>query len=150
LLASVFILITALSNSYVLDRIIKYIPGFRLRTVVSSIVLFGPASVFLGMVLPYGVKLKINNVRTSGSIVGNLYALSTVGSITGTFLAGFVLIPSFGFANILYFISAIIIVLSTILFLQNKKLVYTVTTFAIASILVFFLDKKKHRNTYVY
>ena len=150
LLASVFILITALGNTYILDRILKYIPGFRLRTVISSILLFGPASVFLGMVLPYGVKLKIDNVRTSGSAVGNLYALSTVGSILGTFLAGFVLLPAFGFANILYVISAIIIVLSLILFLQNKKFVSTAITFAIAFLLVvLWVGKNTETLTYI-
>ncbi len=138
LLASFFILITAIGNNYILIRVVKYIPDFRLKTVVSSIVLFGPASVFLGMVLPYAVKLKIIDLQTSGSTVGNFYALSTAGSIIGTFLAGFFLIPVYGFANILYFISAILVVLSFLLFIRNKKLLQSAITILLALFIVFF------------
>jgi len=147
LLASFFILITAISNNYILIRVVKYIPDFRLKTVVSSIVLFGPASVFLGMVLPYAVRLKIIDLQTSGSTVGNFYALSTAGSIIGTFLAGFFLIPVYGFANILYFISAILIVLSFLLFIRNKKLLQSTITIFLTLFLVFFWirsSNKKH------
>jgi len=48
------------------------------------------------MVSPYAVKLKITNLNTSASTVDNLYAISTTGSIFGTFLSGFYLIPHFG------------------------------------------------------
>jgi spermidine synthase len=118
-------LVTAVGNNYILNRILKYIPGFRLKTIISAIVLFGPASVFLGMVLPYTVKLRILKIESSGAAVGNLYALSTIGSIGGTFLAGFVLLPSIGFANILFVLPAILCLFSLILFIQDKKFVHT-------------------------
>ena len=92
-LAAFFVFITAIANVYILDRIIKYIPGFKLRTVISAIVLFAPASVFFGMVLPYGIKLKMQNMAHSGVTVGRIYALSTFGSIIGTFSAGYLLLP---------------------------------------------------------
>ena len=41
LAAALLILISAISNIYFLDRIVKYIPGFRLQTVFASLILFG-------------------------------------------------------------------------------------------------------------
>ena len=54
------------------------------------------------MVAPFAVRLKIADTQTSGRTAGNLYAISTIGSIVGTFLAGFALIAWLGSTNILY------------------------------------------------
>ncbi len=91
----------------------------RTSSVLASLTLFLPASVFLGMVSPYAVKLKINNLNTSASTVGNLYAISTSGSIFGTFLAGFYLIPHFGTNKLLIILSITLIIIS--LALSTKK-----------------------------
>jgi len=123
--ATLFILITAIGNNYILNRVLKYVSDFKLRIVLSSIILFGPASVFLGMVLPYTVKLRISDLGNSGAAVGNLYALSTTGSIGGTFLAGFVLLPEIGFANTLFILPATLCIFSLILFLQDKNYIQT-------------------------
>jgi len=91
----------------------------RTSSVLASISLFLPASVFLGMVSPYAVKLKLNNLNTSAQTVGNLYAISTTGSIFGTFLAGFYLIPHFGTNKLLIILSVTLIIIS--LALSSKK-----------------------------
>ncbi len=91
----------------------------RTSSVLASLSLFLPASVFLGMVSPYAVKLKLNNLDTSASTVGNLYAISTSGSIFGTFLAGFYLIPHFGTNRLLIILSITLIIIS--LALSAKK-----------------------------
>jgi len=133
LLAGVFVAITALGDHYILERIVKYIPGFKMQNVISVIVLFSPASVMFGMILPYGIRLRMDNLISSGSTVGSLYALSTVGSIIGTFSAGFILVPAFGYSNILYFLSFSLILISGILFLPERKY------FNLASSLVLFV-----------
>jgi len=68
----------------------------RIGALLASLVLFAPASLLLGMVSPYAVKLRAAALDKIGAHVGELYALSTIGSIFGTFLAGFYLIPRFG------------------------------------------------------
>jgi spermidine synthase len=141
MIAAFFILITAVGNNYLLSRIVKYIPDFRIKTVVSSIVLFGPASVFLGMVLPYIVKLKILNLENSGASIGNLYALSTIGSIGGTFLAGFILLPVMGFANILFILPATLCLFSILLFFQDKKPVQASVPAIFIIVIVLFWSK---------
>ncbi|MCB2219189.1 MAG: fused MFS/spermidine synthase [Bacteroidetes bacterium] len=125
--ASVFILITATGNIYILDRIIKYIPGFKLRTVISALVLFAPASFFFGMILPYGVKLKMQNLTTSGTTVGRLYALSTFGSILGTFFAGFLFLPNFGHTNVQMAISFVLILLAGWIIILTRRWILIIT-----------------------
>lgn len=85
------------------------------KSVVAALILFAPASVLLGFVTPYAVKLKMLSLEDSGKTVGRLYALSTVGSIFGTFLAGFVLIPFVGSTRTLYLIGFCLIGLSVLL-----------------------------------
>lgn len=63
---------------------------------VAATLLFLPPSVLLGMVSPFSVRIAARSVATIGRAAGSLYALSTVGSIAGTLLTTFVLIPTFG------------------------------------------------------
>jgi spermidine synthase len=50
----------------------------------------------LGMVSPYAVRLKVDQVADAGRVSGRLYAIGTLGSLTGTFLASLLLIPLVG------------------------------------------------------
>jgi len=52
--------------------------------------------VLLGMVSPYAVRLEVDHVADAGRTTGRLYAISTVGSLTGTFLSALLLIPVVG------------------------------------------------------
>jgi len=67
------------------------------------------------MVSPYAARIKMKSIEKSGSTVGNLYAISTVGSILGVFLAGFYLIPTFKITNILFLLSIILFAVSLFL-----------------------------------
>ena len=87
----------------------------ELKSVLAALLLFAPASVLLGFVTPYAVKLKMSDIADAGKTVGRLYALSTVGSIAGTFLAGFFFIPFIGATRTLYVIAASLISLSLLL-----------------------------------
>lgn len=84
----------------------------ELKSVLAALILFAPASVLLGFVTPYAVKLKMSDIADAGKTVGRLYALSTVGSIVGTFSAGFFFIPFIGATRTLYVIAAALISLS--------------------------------------
>ena len=87
----------------------------EVKALIAALILFAPASVLLGMVTPYAAKLKMHSLDATGRTVGNLYALSTVGSIVGTFAAGFFLVPFVGSVRTLYLISAILFAVSIIL-----------------------------------
>ena len=89
--------------------------GLELKSILAALILFAPASVLFGFVTPYAVRLKMLNIEDAGKTVGRLYALSTVGSILGTFAAGFILLPFVGSVRTLYLLTAILFVLSLLL-----------------------------------
>ncbi len=71
-------------------------PGQRLGPLLSTLLLFGGPSVLLGMVSPFAVRLAARAVHQMGNVSGSLYALSTLGSIAGTLITAFWLVPAIG------------------------------------------------------
>jgi predicted membrane-bound spermidine synthase len=61
-----------------------------------ALLLFAIPVTLLGAVAPFSIRLALVDVRQAGAVAGRLYALSTVGSILGTFLSAIVLIPLIG------------------------------------------------------
>lgn len=107
--------VTVLLHSFVLSVISISSLGLELKSIVAALILFAPASVLFGFVTPYAVRLKMQRIEDAGKTVGRLYALSTVGSILGTFSAGFVLLPFVGSIRTLYLLTAILFALSLLL-----------------------------------
>lgn len=58
--------------------------------------LFAAPVILLGCITPFAVRLTVDAISSSGQTAGRIYALSTVGSIVGTFLPVLVLIPQIG------------------------------------------------------
>lgn len=73
----------------------------------------------LGIVSPYAVKLATNTLSRLGNIAGNLYSAATIGSIIGTFLTVFVLIPSFEIKYIIFALGLTLIIPSSIVGLRK-------------------------------
>lgn len=69
--------------------------GFVGGAVAAAVVLFAPSVVALGCVVPYLVRMETGDVSEVGRRAGDVGAAATVGSILGTFLTGFVLLPAF-------------------------------------------------------
>ncbi len=79
--------------------------------IVTALTFFIPSCI-LGMISPVVVKLVIRSVEKVGDIVGKIYAISTFGSILGTFAAGFFLISWMGTRQILLLMGTILILTS--------------------------------------
>ena len=107
--------LTIFAGDYLLSLIASTSLILQLQSVLAAVLLFAPASVLLGFVTPYAVRLKMSSLADSGRIVGRLYAISTLGSIFGTFLAGFYLIPFVGAGRTLYLIAGCLLVLGAML-----------------------------------
>ncbi|MEA2280493.1 MAG: hypothetical protein QOK21_1100 [Solirubrobacteraceae bacterium] len=60
------------------------------------LVLVAVPVLMLGAVSPWAIRLKLEAVEGSGETAGRMYAISTVGSLVGTFAASLVLIPLVG------------------------------------------------------
>ncbi len=78
-------------------------------TLACTVILFAPVSVLLGMVSPFAVRLRMESAQNSGRTAGNLYALSTVGSIAGTFGAGFWLTAAIGTTNLVLAMAGVLV-----------------------------------------
>lgn len=119
LIAAVFVALITFSKELLLVVIRTYVSDVRVGATLAALALFAAPSVLLGMVSPYAVKLRIHDLNTSGATVGYLYAISTVGSILGTFLAGFVLIAYFGNTKILLVLSLALLVTSLLAYSET-------------------------------
>ncbi len=124
--------VTILFKDIALAMISQAPVWLEVRTLFAALVLFAPASIALGFVIPYATKLRLGSLKDSGKTVGRLYALSTVGSIAGTFLAGFFLIPFVGSVRTLYLIAVVLFVLAIVL----GGLAFTRHNFALITIFV--------------
>ncbi len=111
--------------------LLSYLAGLdslHLATVLSSLALFAAPGVICGMISPFGTRLAITDSATAGSIIGRLNAVSTIGSIAGTFLGGFVLISWFGTLEIMLGVASCLLlasVLSSVRPLMIKGTIFT-------------------------
>ncbi len=96
--------------------------GLRWGSLTSAFILFGPALLLLGCVSPYVVKIAAREMQNIGRTVGSFYAISTVGSVVGTLLTGFVLIAYLGVNQIFWLTGSLLIALSLIYFLLFRRL----------------------------
>src|SRR5438445_3445687 len=69
--------------------------GLVLGTLLAVVVLFAAPVILLGCVSPFAIRLLLRDVETGGNTAGRVYALSTAGSILGTFLPVFWFIPTY-------------------------------------------------------
>src|SRR5207245_3331515 len=65
-------------------------------SLVSVILLFAIPMILLGCVSPFAIRLTIERVGKSGRTAGQLYAISTAGSLLRTFLPVLWLLPTIG------------------------------------------------------
>jgi spermidine synthase len=86
--------------------------GLVLGTLLAVVLLFAVPVILLGCVSPFAIRLLLTDVNSGGNTAGAVYALSTAGSILGTFLPVFWLIPTFGSRAMLVMFSVGLLVLS--------------------------------------
>jgi len=132
--SGILVALIALTGDVVLVWLQRVIVDVRTGSVVATILLFGLPSVLLGMIAPYAVRLKLTHIEKTGTTAGGLYALSTLGSIAGTFLAGFFLLSYFSHRSVLFIISLTLILLAPLAWNRTMKLPATVLFAAIFSL----------------
>lgn len=76
----------------------------------------------LGFVTPYAIRLRIQHIEDAGNTAGSIYALSTIGSIAGSFLPVLVLIPWLGTTRTFLVLSLLLLIPSLIGLLRLREL----------------------------
>jgi spermidine synthase len=108
-LAAVLMLPSIVWPEAILDWIAKFGWDARWSALLAAIVLFLPASLAMGMVTPFAVRIAIRRMEAAGSVSGAYSALSTAGSIAGTLAATFLLIPVFPVGTLLVVLAGTLI-----------------------------------------
>lgn len=141
---SSLILLGAISTSFIpiLETIlVKNFPllihNLVIVAFISAIIVFGIPSFILATVSPYAVKLKDKQLEDIGKLSGKVSSISTIGSIFGTFLAGFVLIPNCGVKSIIVGTAILLVVLSVILYENKTKKYYLMLVIVIICLILF-------------
>ncbi len=103
--------------------VLKWGLGFGLRggALVSSAALFGLPLLLLGCVSPGVIRLTSRRVERVGRTAGGVYALSTLGSVLGTVLTGFVLIGLWEVPRILAGGGAVLLAVAAGHFLLTRR-----------------------------
>jgi spermidine synthase len=78
------------------DALDRVEAGAFVGSLIGVLVLVAVPVMLLGAVAPYAVRLSVRTVEEAGRVAGRLYAISTIGSLVGTFLSALALIPLIG------------------------------------------------------
>lgn len=95
--------------------------GLRATVLIATTIMFFPSLMVLGMVSPYSVKLRTSSLDEVGRAAGNLYAVSTLASVAGALLTGFILIPEVGVSRLMIIIGILLFVSSGFAFLSGRR-----------------------------
>src|SRR3954447_18928359 len=100
LIAAAAIAVTPFLTRPLLDKAVTAFAdaavGAFLGSFFASMLIFSVPITLLGMASPFAVRLGVTSVENAGEVAGRMYALSTAGSILGTFLPVALLIPWIG------------------------------------------------------
>lgn len=130
-LAGAYVLLMAITSPALFESVLALRLGERYGPLLAASILLAIPSFLLGMVSPYSVKLGAKTYRSVGSVAGSLYSISTAGSIIGTFVTVFVLIPQFGVMKILFGVS-IVLMSTSLLRLTNRMRAVVVIAISLA------------------
>jgi spermidine synthase len=117
--------------------------GLRGGAFTSAFILFSPCLILLGMAGPFVIKMAASRLEGVGFVVGSVYAISTLGSVFGTLLLGFYLLPLAGVRLIMLCISLVLLALALLLSMYElrrlqlavKPLLWIVSSLAVATVL---------------
>lgn len=89
-------------------------------SLLGTLLLFAIPVTLLGCVSPFAVRIRTANVESAGNTAGSLYALSTIGSIIGSVLPTFLLVPVFGTQATFLILAFALMIPSLVLLLLSR------------------------------
>ncbi len=97
--------------------------ALALGSFIVILILFSVPVTLLGMVSPFVIRLAVTEVESSGKVAGQVYAISTLGSLLGTFLPVLLTIPQFGTARTFLFFAGLLfaVAFTALLHLSRRR-----------------------------
>ena len=111
-IAAALLLMVALVHPALLQSIAETNLDLRLSAFIAAVLLFGVPSALIGAISPHLAKVRVTSLDITGKAVGRLEAAGAIGSISGTFLAGYVLLGWLGSRSIMLGLVAVLVVVS--------------------------------------
>lgn len=140
--SALFTSIIPLLETIVVKEFAGIVSNLIVAAILCAIIVFSIPSFILAMISPFAVKMKSMQETEIGSLSGRISSLSTIGSITGTFLMGFVLIPNIGVTNINIGITILLVVMSILARDDiNKKYILSTISLVVVMIILMFIGK---------
>jgi spermidine synthase len=112
-----------------------------IRSFIGMMILFMPPVFLLAMASPYALRLCMADSASSGKTAGRLYAVSTLGSLTGTFLSSLVVIPILGVRAAFLLSAASLFAAATLI--SKEKILYLCLAGVLFSSTLLFFDQQK-------
>ena len=137
LCSAIFLIPILFFYKKILTYLLSY--GIILGSLLSTVTIFAFPMLLLSMVSPFAIKL-LAKEDTVGITAGKIYAISTAGSVVGTFLTSFVLIPYLGSFSSL---TIMIIILTLLYILGNKQKIRRTLLGVILIILVLLIPESE-------
>jgi spermidine synthase len=128
------VLAVPLVDRPVLDAVVAWDPGPRLNPLLAAVALFGAPSVVLAAVTPVAVRLRATTLAHLGRTAGRLFAVSTAGSIAGTFATAFFLIPELGTEQLFHLAAATLFAAAAIVALLDRRAAAFAAALALAGL----------------
>ena len=137
LLGAITASLIPLFETIVVKQLSNISDNLVLVAMASATIVFGIPSFVLATVSPFAVKLVDKEYINVGEVSGRISSLSTIGSIVGTFLGGFFLIPTFGTRTIIFGVVIVLLMLSILLHEKKDKKYFLLIAVIVISIIGF-------------
>ena len=113
------VLLCLLIHSTVLRNLAHVVSDPRFGGLYASLILFALPSIFFGSISPIATRLMLKSLNETGKVTGKIGAISTIGSLIGTFVGGFILIPYLGVQQVMLSVGVLMLLLSAIFSVQH-------------------------------
>ena len=121
LIGSMWLGFIPLFNEVALDMVFATVEDIRYASLIGALVILLLPLTLLGIYSPYAIRLILSETGSSGTVSGRIYGVSTIGSVFGTLVTTFYLIPTIGTKMITFSLSALGVVSGLSLIVLGMK-----------------------------
>ena len=147
---AILLIFAAISTSLIpilevnfVSQLAVLINNLEIVAFICSAIVFGIPSFIMATASPYVVKLKDAEKEDIGKLSGKISSISTIGSIVGTFVGGFLLIPNFGVRTIILSVTLLLLILAVVLYKEkSKKFILTIFLITIVVLILQYVGLK--------